>query len=295
MAERPDFKKNITDKFKNPQWRFVIILIATSFIFLFWNQMETERGPRAYDISYSQFFEQLDANNIRSVTIKNLYIRGEFKKKTFIYLSKEKREVEADRFQTFLPSFQGEELLTKLGKKGVLINVDSPEELSPFWQLIVGILPWVLIIGIWVLIMRGAQRVQGGPGGLFSFGSSKARLHDVAKSGVTFKDVAGMENAKKELTETIDFLRNPAKFKKLGAKVPRGVLLIGPPGTGKTLMARAVAGEAKVPRVSGTCLKMQKHLSPALYLLTRLTLSDAPAALALVADMMRGSRHLISF
>ena len=247
MAERPDFKKNITDKFKNPQWRFVIILIATSFLFLFWNQMEIDRGPRAYNISYSQFFDQLNANNIRSVTIKNLYLRGEFKKKTYIYLSKEKREVEADSFQTFLPSFQGEELLTILSKKGVLINVDSPEDLSPFWQLIVGILPWVLIIGIWVLIMRGAQRVQGGPGGLFSFGSSKARLHDVTKSGVTFKDVAGMENAKKELTETIDFLKNPVKFKKLGAKVPRGVLLIGPPGTGKTLMARAVAGEANVP------------------------------------------------
>jgi cell division protease FtsH len=247
MEKNPDFKKTISDKFKNPQWRFVIILIATSIIFLFWNQMETERGPRPYNISYSQFLEQLNANNVRSVAIKNLYLRGEFKKKTFIYLSKQKREVEAESFETFLPSFQGEELLTMLNEKGVQIDVDSPEELSPFWQLIVGILPWVLIIGIWILIMRGAQRVQGGPGGLFSFGASKAKLHDVEKPGVTFKDVAGMENAKKELTETIDFLRNPAKFKKLGAKVPRGVLLIGPPGTGKTLMARAIAGEANVP------------------------------------------------
>jgi cell division protease FtsH len=95
--------------------------------------------------------------------------------------------------------------------------------------------------------MRSAQRVQGGAGGLFSFGSSKAKLHDARTSTVTFADVAGMENAKKELTETIEFLKNPEKYRKIGAKVPKGVLLIGPPGIGKTLMARAVAGEAAVP------------------------------------------------
>ncbi|MDH4028657.1 MAG: ATP-dependent zinc metalloprotease FtsH, partial [Nitrospirota bacterium] len=129
----------------------------------------------------------------------------------------------------------------------VMINVESREQMSPFWQFIVGLLPWVLIIGIWIFIMRGAQKVQGGPGGLFSFGASKAKLHDARKPGVTFKDVAGMENAKIELRETIDFLKDPAKFRKLGAKIPRGVLLVGPPGTGKTLLARAIAGEAAVP------------------------------------------------
>jgi cell division protease FtsH len=95
--------------------------------------------------------------------------------------------------------------------------------------------------------MRGAQRVQGGAGGLFSFGASKAKLHDVQKPGVTFKDVAGMDSAKKDLTETIEFLKDPSRFRKLGARVPKGVLLFGPPGTGKTLLARAVAGEAGVP------------------------------------------------
>ncbi len=247
MAKNPDIKKLFTEKFNNPQWRFVAILIATSILFFTWNQMNITKGPRNYNISYSQFLEQIQSNNIQSVTIKNLHVQGEFKKRTRIYLPKEMIEVEAENYQTFLPSFQGEELLTTLSNKGVFVNVDSPEDLSPFWQLIVGILPWVLIIGIWVLIMRGAQRVQGGPGGLFSFGSSKAKLHDIQKSVITFRDVAGMENAKKELTETIDFLKDPAKFKKLGAKVPRGVLLIGPPGTGKTLMARATAGEANAP------------------------------------------------
>jgi cell division protease FtsH len=95
--------------------------------------------------------------------------------------------------------------------------------------------------------MRRAQGVQGGPGGLFSFGASKAKLHDVEKPSVTFEDVAGMENAKKDLQETIQFLKDPSQFRKLGAKVPKGVLLFGPPGTGKTLLARAVAGEANVP------------------------------------------------
>ncbi len=236
-----------TEKFNNPQWRFVTILIVTSVLFLTWSQMNITKGPRNYNISYSQFLEHINSNNIQSVTIKNLHVHGEFKKRTRIFLPKEMIEVEAENFKTFLPSFQGEGLLSTLNEKGVFVIVDSPEELSPFWQLIVGILPWVLIIGIWLLIMRGAQRVQGGPGGLFSFGSSKAKLHDIQKSGITFRDVAGMENAKKELTETIDFLKNPDKFKKLGAKVPRGVLLIGPPGTGKTLMARATAGEANAP------------------------------------------------
>jgi cell division protease FtsH len=105
-----------------------------------------------------------------------------------------------------------------------------------------------LIIGIWILIMRRAQRIQGGPGGLFTFGSSKARIYDFKeKSAVTFENVAGMKNAKLELRETIEFLKNPEKFKRLGAKVPKGVLLVGPPGTGKTLLARAIAGEAGVP------------------------------------------------
>jgi cell division protease FtsH len=247
MPEDPDLKEVLSEKIKDPKWKFIFIaILMVSFIYL-WSFLDTTGAPRKQHISYSEFIEQLNAGNVYSVTIKELNVRGEFKNNADIYLDTIKQNISVKHFQTFLPSFQGEDILSVLREKGVLINVESQENLSPFWQFIVSLLPWVLIIGIWVLIMRSAQRVQGGAGGLFSFGSSKAKLHDARTSTVTFADVAGMENAKKELTETIEFLKNPEKYRKIGAKVPKGVLLIGPPGIGKTLMARAVAGEAAVP------------------------------------------------
>jgi cell division protease FtsH len=242
-----DLKRSVTEKSKSPQWRLGLALLLTALIFILWSQFTGVNGPIKYTISYSQFMEQLNAGNITSVTINNLQITGELRQDTAMHLSGEKEAKQVKYFQIFLPSFQGDNILSSLREKGVIINVEPPEKMSPFMQLIVGILPWVLIIGIWILIMRRAQNIQGGPGGLFSFGQSKAKLHNVQKPQVTFKDVAGMENSKKELEETIEFLKNPQKFKKLGAKVPKGVLLIGPPGTGKTLLARAVAGEAGVP------------------------------------------------
>ncbi len=242
-----DIKEKFTERMKSPQWRISFTLLLTAVIFFFWSQFTSVNGPKEYIISYSQFNEQLNSGNITSVTIKNLQVNGELKNETALRISGEKEAKQVKYFQTFLPSFQGENILSSLKEKGVIINVEPPEKMSPFMQVVVGILPWVLIIGIWILIMRRAQNIQGGPGGLFSFGASKAKLHNVEKSQVTFKDVAGMENSKKELEETIEFLKNPQKFRKLGAKVPKGVLLIGPPGTGKTLLARAVAGEAGVP------------------------------------------------
>jgi cell division protease FtsH len=247
MPEDTDLKETLSEKLNDPKWKFIFIaILMISFIYL-WSFLNTTGAPRNQQVSYSEFIEQLNAGNVYSVTIKELHVKGEFKNNADIYLDTINQNVSVKHFQTFLPSFQGEDLLSVLREKGVLINVESQENLSPFWQFIVSLLPWVLIIGIWVLIMRSAQRVQGGAGGLFSFGSSKAKLHDAKTSTITFADVAGMENAKKELTETIEFLKNPEKYRKIGAKVPKGVLLIGPPGIGKTLMARAVAGEAGVP------------------------------------------------
>ncbi len=247
MEDKPDLKEIIKEKMKNPQWRLITVIVLTFLILFFWIQISHIGGPEHYIISYSQFIEQLNTNNLESVTLKNLEIKGTFKSEISIFLPGQQKARSVKNFQTFLPSFQGEELLSKLRERNVVIHVEPTEKLSPFWQFIVGLLPWVLIIGIWILIMKGAQRVQGGPGGLFSFGASKAKLHDVHKPTVNFKDVAGMENAKKDLKETIDFLKDPSKFKKLGAKVPKGILLFGPPGTGKTLLARATAGEAGVP------------------------------------------------
>jgi cell division protease FtsH len=245
MPDLPNYKDTLTDKLKNPQWRMAFLMFITFFTLFLWSMLTNIDSQRVYPINYSQFLIQLNAGNIHSVTIKKLSVKGELREETPISLPGVREPVSIKDFQTSLPSFQGEDLLTKLEAKGVIINIEPTEELSPFWQFIVGLLPWVVIIGIWMLIMRRAQRIQGGPGGLFSFGQSKARLHDVQKPTVTFKDVAGMENTKKDLKETIDFLKDPAKFRKLGAKVPKGILLFGPPGTGKTLLARAVAGEAR--------------------------------------------------
>jgi cell division protease FtsH len=242
----PDYKNVFTKKMKDSQWSTAIIFfLALLFLFL-WSTVRQIESPRIYTINYSQFLTELHNNNIHSVHIKKLAVKGTFREQTYISLTDGAEPVSIKNFQTNLPSFQGEELLAKLEEHGVIIDIAPTDELSPFWQFIVGLLPWLVIIGIWMFIMRRAQRIQGGPGGLFSFGKSKAKLHDVQKPAVTFKDVAGMENTKKDLQETIEFLKNPAKFKKLGAKVPKGILLFGPPGTGKTLLARAVAGEAGV-------------------------------------------------
>lgn len=239
--------KKITESLKDPKWRLIFVFVITAIILYSWSLFTDVGAPVQYNISYTQFIDQLNANNVESVTIKKLRLRGKFKRSVDIFLPGQESATAVTNFSTNLPSFQGEELISRLREKNVEINVEPEEELSPFWQFLIGLLPWVLIIGIWILIMRGAQRIQGGAGGLFSFGQSKAKLHDAQKPQITFENVAGLENAKKDLLETIEFLKNPAKFKTLGAKVPKGVLLIGPPGTGKTLLARAVAGEAGVP------------------------------------------------
>jgi cell division protease FtsH len=241
-------KTKMFDRFKSPQWRIVIAVLLIFLFFFMWGQFFNSRTNELYNISYSQFIEQLNANNIKSITIKDLLVSGEFIKEINIQLTGEKKTAAVKYFQTFLPSFQGEGLIAKLQEKNVFINVESSEKKGILWQILMGILPWALIIGVWIFIMRRSQQqIQGGAGGLFSFGASKAKLYDVKKPSVTFKDVAGMENTKQQLKETIEFLKDPTKFKRLGAKIPKGVLLVGPPGTGKTLLARATAGEAGVP------------------------------------------------
>lgn len=227
-------------------WRYITAILAATFFIYLWNAAFNVNAPVRSSINYSQFVEQLSAGNIKSVSIKKQVVTGEFVKDASILLQGEAKPAQVKYFTTILPSFQGEGLLSQLNEKKVIISIESAEQ-GVVWQILLGILPWVLIIGIWVLIMKKNQQIQGGPGGLFTFGASKARLYDTNNPTVTFNDVAGMDNVKMELRETIEFLKEPTRFEEIGAKVPKGVLLVGPPGTGKTLIARATAGEAAVP------------------------------------------------
>jgi len=241
-----DDKKDLSGGIPAIYWRYVALLFTVSLLLYTWDAFFAPRTPVLYTINYSQFMEQLNAGNVKAVSIKKLLVSGELINETPLQLPGEKKPVPVKYFQTVLPAFQGEGLLAQLKEKKVIITVESTEQ-SYFWQIVLGLLPWVLIIGFWILMTRRAQQIQGGAGGLFTFGASKAKLYDSQKPSVTFKDVAGMDNVKMELRETIEFLRDPSRFEKLGARVPKGVLLIGPPGTGKTLLARATAGEAAVP------------------------------------------------
>jgi len=238
----------MTDRFKSPQGRLIIALILFSVVFYLWQLYTAPSVSPHYPVTYTQFLEQLDASNIKTVSIQKLRVNGELVKKTEMKVAGSPKPVSVQFFQTFLPIFQGDDLVTRLRGKNVAITVEPPEDGSTFWNIMLNMLPWALILGFWFFMMRRAQQqVQGGAGGLFTFGQSKAKLYDVKRPKVTFADVAGLDNVKQELRESIEFLKDSTKYAKIGAKVPKGVLLIGPPGTGKTLLARATAGEAGVP------------------------------------------------
>jgi cell division protease FtsH len=248
MDTKQEKINKMTDHFKSPQGRLVIAIILLTIVFYLWQLYATPPVSPRYPVTYTQFLEQLDASNIKSVTIKKLRVNGELMKKTAITVAGSPKPASVQYFQTFLPTFQGDDLVTRLSEKNVSITIEPPEEGTSFWSFLVAMLPWILILGFWFFMMRRAQQqVQGGAGGLFTFGQSKAKLYDVKRPKVTFADVAGLDNVKQELRESIEFLKDSSKYAKIGAKVPKGVLLIGPPGTGKTLLARAAAGEAGVP------------------------------------------------
>ncbi len=204
------------------------LVIAVVLMFVFSNF-----GPRKVaeqKLSYSQFIKQVKQGNIQSVTIENQKVRG---------------KTSNDRtFVTYMP-MEDPFLLSDLFKNNVNVIGKAPEQQSLLMRIFISWFPMLLLIGVWIFFMR---QMQGGGGrGAMSFGRSRARLLGEDQVQVTFADVAGVEEAKEEVKELVDFLREPGKFHKLGGKIPRGVLLVGSPGTGKTLLAKAVAGEAKVP------------------------------------------------
>lgn len=190
-------------------------------------------GPRReadQRISYTALTTAVKQGNVRSVTITDQNINGTFQ--------------DNKTFMTYLPMKDDPALMQQMLDKGVIIKGKAPDQPGLLMHLL-NLLPWIVLFGFWFYVLR--QQAGVGKGGAFSFGRSRARLLNADQVKITFADVAGCEEAKEEVKELVDFLKDPGKFQRLGGKIPRGVLLIGPPGTGKTLLARAVAGEAKVP------------------------------------------------
>jgi cell division protease FtsH len=206
-----------------------------------------QQGAKMPEISYSRFRSELAADNIKKISLKGAAITGEFRTKTKVGVKIQGQETmrEVEGFSTIKPAIEDQALMTDLTAHKVEVTAISTES-SLLVNLLVYLLPWLFIIGIWFVGMR-AMRNQGPGGMLGSVGRSGARRYtSEERVSVTFEDVAGMENSKQELKEIVDYLRNPKQFQRIGGKVPKGVLLVGPPGTGKTLLARAVAGEAGV-------------------------------------------------
>jgi cell division protease FtsH len=226
----------------------VILLLIVGFNYLYLAFSPPQKNDVAA-ISYSRFKAELEKGNLQEITVQGGSITGNFKTAIEVTPAEKNAPVKHYKsFQTNIPPFQDPGLMQDLETKGVTLNVKPKEGPSPWTSALIYLLPWILIFGVWWFILRG-MRSKGGPGGsiMGNFAKSGARLYSKENSQVTFNDVAGLEEAKQELMEIVEFLRNPKKFARIGGKVPRGILLVGPPGTGKTLMARAVAGEAGVP------------------------------------------------
>ena len=214
----------MNNTFKNLAiWLVIGVVLMTVF-----NQFNTRQVAQG-SIEYSQFIEEVKQGRISKVVMEGRTLKA--------------TTTEGKRITSYAPPDLW--LVSDLLKNGVKIEAKPEEEQSFLMSLFVSWFPMLLLIGVWVFFMRQMQ--GGGKGGAFSFGKSRARMTDEAQNVITFADVAGCDEAKEEVQELVDFLRDPSKFQKLGGRIPKGILLVGNPGTGKTLLAKAIAGEAKVP------------------------------------------------
>ncbi len=228
---RPDANNRLGRVSKNAAFLMMMVLMLLLAVQFVRSQEETRA-----EITYTRFMRQLNNGNVFEVTVIDRRIEGELRAPIM------EQELEVTRFEVTLPSDVTDGLLEAFESNDVIIQAESPE--AGWGTLLIGALPWLLFIAFWIWIFR---TMQGGGNRAFQFGRSKAKLISPDTLKVTFADVAGADEAKEELQEIIEFLKDPAKFSRLGGRLPKGVLLVGPPGTGKTLLARAVAGEADRP------------------------------------------------
>ncbi len=207
---------------------FWVVLICVAV--LLWAVVRNGGRRMETQLNFTQFLNEVDAGRVKGVAMTGNEVRGTFKD-------------DPAGFKALIPT-NYPDLYKKLTDKGVSVEIREASTSSNWVSILINAVPFILLLAFWIFMMR---QMQSGGNKALSFGKSRARLHSSQQKKVTFKDVAGVEEAKEELQEIIEFLREPQKFQKLGGRIPKGVLLIGPPGTGKTLLARAIAGEANVP------------------------------------------------
>ena len=216
---------------------WIVIIVA---VVVLWNFLNTVRSGNVDEVNYSEFTSMVKNDRIRSYPTSPVTLSGNEVEGKYLDSSTDTER----KFRVIIPKGSEETIANTLNEKDIIVKVNDDDQNSFVYMLLTSWFPIILFVGFWIFLMR---QMQSGGNKALSFGKSRAKLSTNHQKKVTFKDVAGVEEAKEELQEIIEFLKEPQKFQKLGGRIPKGVLLMGPPGTGKTLLARAIAGEASVP------------------------------------------------